>query len=184
MLHRLAAQIILLLLLAAAGVALGQPLWAHFKAQAEHLEEQSFRLAKMKSLASRRGEFEGQLSELKTALEASPVVMSEATTGTANAVLQARLKQSLAATGGRLLSAKPLADKKVEMFDLVTLSATVEVTNVGMQKLLHDLENVPPHLSVTTLTINSPQGRRGRNNRAEPRLRLRLTLRGVVAPSG
>ena len=118
--------------------------------------------------------------------DAFPSLLKAPRPALAVAAIQTRLKKAMQGTGAQLLSAKPLKPREQDGFLLVTLDASIRVTNNGMQKILRALEGDHPRLVIELLNIDAPRrrsnnARRGRVVQKELPLQVRMQLRGVVA---
>ena len=108
------------------------------------------------------------------AVIASPLLEGQTVT-IAGAALQQRVNSAVKAAGGNVLSSQldllgPLAKQ-----GYVALTASFDLEQPAVQRLLYDLETGAPYLFVDTLAVQLPQGATDAEN---PRMRVTLGVSG------
>jgi general secretion pathway protein M len=86
----------------------------------------------------------------------SPFIEGQTIT-VAGAALQQRVDSAVVKAGGAVLSSQIVIDGPEAKDGFVSLTASVEIAQPGLQPLLYDLEAGMPYLFVDTLAIQSPQ---------------------------
>ena len=108
------------------------------------------------------------------AMSGSPFLEGQ-TVSIAEAALQQRVGGAVAAAGGNVLSSQVEPEGGETRKDYLTLTASCEIDQPGLQPLLYDLEAGMPFLFIDQLVLQAPQAVGG----AEAgRLRLLITVSG------
>jgi len=144
------------------------------RARAVHdLAEQRALLSKLQHLARA-----GSAGEVASAVNVPASALVEAPTqGIAGAQLQGYLSQLVAAQHGALISAgvQPPA-RGDDGAEAIRVLATLDVSSVSLQALLHRLETGVPYVFIDALTVQVPSLVQ-RND--DPALRVTLTVRAL-----
>jgi len=137
------------------------------------LAEQHTLLSNLEHRASARGG-----GEVASAAKAPASAFVEAPTqGLAGAQLQGYLSQLVAAQHGTLISAGAQPPgKDDDGAQAIRVLATLDVSSVSLQALLHRLETGVPYLFIDALTVQAP-GLLQRSD--DPALRVTLTVRAL-----
>ena len=173
---------LLLLILLLLGSAIFIPWWDKMKFYKEETMEQVVRLQKYKALNDSRKALEAQLKNVRQQSARSRLYINATTPALAAAELQKRVKQTVEAQGGKLVStqniAKGQSTNSNEIVIRVRMSGGVEV----LTKVLHSLEGEAPLLFVENLSIRSHKRVRGRrrNRTTQYRLDIHFDLIGYL----
>lgn len=173
---------LLLLIILLLGSAIFIPWWDKMRFYKEETMEQVVRLQKFKALNDSRKALEAQLKSVRQQSARSRLYINATTPALAAAELQKRVKQTVEAQGGKLVStqniAKGQSTNSNEIVIRVRMSGGVEV----LTKVLHTLEGEAPLLFVENLSIRSHKRVRGRrrNRTTQYRLDIHFDLIGYL----
>ena len=193
---RLAAVALLVVVLVAVAVFAVVPVAGIYLDDREAIEDAQFRIERFRRLAAKVDVLEQQLDELDSDRSLQTSLMDEASPTLAAAGLQARLKQIVERSGGRLASTQVLSPENEEGLERVAISVRLSLTGPALQRVLHDLESGLPVLLVDEVVIAARGSRRPRRSRrrregqtevpapvAETRLDVRFRLSGFRRPA-
>jgi len=153
---------------------LGSSLWLmdDLKSSSDRLSLSSSRLDQLSRRAPRPP---------RRADDAGPsLFLSGRTMTIAAAALEQRIKDTVERSGGELTSSQVEPDSPDAKNGLVRLTASIEVDQPGVQKILYDIEAGAPYLFVDKLSVQSPE------DFGEPetgRFRMTLAVLGQWRPA-
>jgi general secretion pathway protein M len=130
---------------------LGGSLWLidDLRSSSVRLSQTSFRLAELVRRAPPPARRTGEAEQ--------PLFLSGRTMTIAAAALEQRIKDTVERSGGELTSSQVEPDSPDAKNGIVRLTASIEVDQSGVQKILYEIEAGTPYLFVDKLSVQSPE---------------------------
>lgn len=150
---RLTAISLLVLTLLLAYLYGVEPLVLKYQENVETIAAQTFQARRLEALAARDDAATHALAALASDEQYQRMWMSEPNAGLAEAALQERIKRTVSANGGSVISLSPVKAKSEPLLALVSVRAQIRTTTAGLQQTLHALEATPPVLAIRELAI-------------------------------
>ena len=138
-------------LLACVGI-LG-PILSVGRGYGERIDEQEFKLQKLRKIAAEKDYWLNRLEEIKKQGETEGRLISRDTAALASADLQTRIKEAVNQAGGELISTQVIPEHKEEQFTRVAVKLRMTGSTQVLRDVLHSFESGHPILFVENLNI-------------------------------
>lgn len=182
-LSRIAAVVLLLLLLGGAYVLGVGPLIATYRQNEADLVEAQDLLSRLRSVAGTEDDLEEKVREIAERQALQSYYLTKETDALAAAELQDRIKVTVGENGGTIRSIQTLLGEDEDEFRRVTLRMQMTTTTEAFLRIIHALETGQPLLFVDNVDIQSRSTRRtGGQPATEPLLTVSLDLYGYRPP--
>lgn len=180
--HCLLSAALLLLMLLLLGSAILIPWWGKMQFYDEEIVAQAERLQRFKALNGSREALEAQLKQVRQQSARSSLYIKATTPALAAAELQKRVKQTVEAQGGKLVSTQNIVKAQSSDSDKIVIRVRMSGGVDVLMKVLHALEGEDPLLFVDNLSIRSHKRVRGRRNKrtTEYRIDIHFDLIGYL----
>jgi hypothetical protein len=155
---RLLALLILILLLGALQLFMGQPLVDSFIETRESIAHSQQILEKYRQLNNSSDQMHGRLGEIQESYDSEGRLLDGGSVQLAGANLQNRLKYLIDANDAELGSMRLLPVREEEGFWRISMAVSFKATTESLQAILYELETQTPYLFVQKLEL-----RKGRN---------------------
>lgn len=165
-LSRLAALLLLALVIFSAYLFLAEPLVVGYDAIDREIEDAQDQLAHFERLAAMRPAVAQQLQQAGSQQTAQGYYLSGGTDALAAAGLQDRIRALVANHGGTLRSTQPMPGVEEQGFRRITLKVQLTATTEELFDTLYELESGAPILFVEDLDIQSRIERRQTSDKA------------------
>ena len=179
-LRRLAALLLLALVVFSAYLFLVEPLVVGYDAIDRETDDAQEQLAHFERLAAMRPAVAQQLQQVDSQQTAQGYYLSGGTDALAAAGLQDRINALVAANGGTLRSTQPMPGVEEQGFRRITLKVQLTVTTEELFDTLYELESGAPILFVEDLDIQSRIVRRPTGDTAGANESQPITLLAVA----
>jgi general secretion pathway protein M len=143
------------LLLAAAWMAVGQPLLDAYAERADVLERRMALAAKMEEVAASLPELQRQAAEQSTDATPTTATLEGASDALAGASLQGLVEAMSISAGGHLTSTEALPVEQVGAYRRVALRVAVDSTWPVLIRLLQAIERATPRMFLDDLQIHA-----------------------------
>ena len=174
--RRIAALLLLLILLALVAGAIAFPVYKLHEHYDGALETLQFRFDKLRAVASQRAEIQKVLTAVKSENPARFFLKNSAA-NLAGSELQDLVRGAVEKGGARLTSVQVAAPKDDGRYRQIVLNVQIIANIMTLQKTLYALEGGQPYVFVDNLRINSTQFRGARPNPGlEPEVTVQLDV--------
>jgi general secretion pathway protein M len=163
---RTAAVVILLLLMATVLAVAIYPVWSMNMAYNAKIGATQFQIQRYQRIASQDDRYQQEFNNLKQNQQSDPRYLQSKTDLLANAELQRRIKQVIAAERGEIISTQTAQISQDKLLNKVAIRIRMKATLESLKQILHQLETQKPYLFVDNISL------RGRHL---PRRRLPTT---------
>jgi general secretion pathway protein M len=163
---RTAAVVILLLLMATVLAVAIYPVWSMNMAYNAKIGAAQFQIQRYQRIASQDDRYQQEFNNLKQNQQSDPRYLQSKTDLLANAELQRRIKQVIAAERGEIISTQTAQISQDKLLNKVAIRIRMKATLESLKQILHQLETQKPYLFVDNISL------RGRHL---PRRRLPTT---------
>ena len=119
----------------------------------ERIDEQEFKLQKLRKIAAEKDYWLNRLEEIKKQGETEGRLISRDTAALASADLQTRIKEAVNRAGGELISTQVIPEHKEEQFTRVAVKLRMTGSTQVLRDVLHSFESGHPILFVENLNI-------------------------------
>lgn len=160
-LHRLAAVLILIAVLAGFGTAVAMPLLALKRAHEETVADLKARITRLQAVNARRSALESRLTAMEASDRTSERLLSEDSAPLAAAALQSRVKALAERSGSALTSSQVQAATQDALFERVSLRLQMDGDIGALHRFMTLLQSETPSIFVNSLQISAAS--RGRN---------------------
>jgi general secretion pathway protein M len=136
------------------------PLLAISHDAAERVEEQEFKLQRLRKIAAEKDYWLKRMEEIRQQGQAEGRLIAKDTASLASADLQSRIKSAVMTAGGELNSTQVIPERKEEQFIRVAVKLRMTGSTQVLRDVLHSFESSQPLLFVENLNIRpirSPQ---------------------------
>ena len=170
-----ALGLLLILLIGVFEIAL-QPAWQNYSGLLEQIDDSRFELQRYQRIAADLPALREQQQALQVQQPLQPHLLSGENRALAGAGLQRHLQDLVGRHGGRVLSARALRPESDGALERIALNSRFQIDLDGLQKVIHELENGRPLLSISQLQITVLQTHR---RQTVGNIDVRLTLSGL-----
>ena len=177
---KIAALLILALVLALVGAAVAVPVWLLNRHYDVALEDVTSRLDRYSKIVGTREGLQKQALEVK-ALEANRHFLKSASPALAAAELQEQAQAIFDAHGAKVNSIQVLPHKDEGLYRQVTVSVQLIAPLTGVKAMLYGLESAHPYLFLDNFSLRAPNMQVNRTDSAnEPDLIVQFDLTGYA----
>jgi len=134
-------------------LALVAPFLAVGGRYAERIEDQEFKLQKLRKTAAEKDLWLKRLEEIKQQGETEGRLLARDTAALASADLQTLIKEAVNHVGGELISTQVIPERKEEQFTRVAVKLRMTGSTQMLRDVLHSFESNRPLLFVENLNI-------------------------------
>lgn len=152
---RLLAGAILLLLVTTALVFVIYPVWSMNKAYETRIEDTQFQIQRFKRIATQDDHYQLEFNNIKRSQQTDQRYLQSNTDSLANAELQRRIKQVVAAGQGEILSTQTVQISQEETLNRVAIRVRMKATLESLKMILHQIETQKPYLFIDDITLRS-----------------------------
>jgi hypothetical protein len=178
-----AAIAILIAVIIAFYITLGQPLIDSFIAHRESITQSQAILAKYQDLNASRAQINTRLKRLRTAQENEGRLLTGESAQLVGAKLQNRLKELVEANNANLGSMQLLAVRQEEGFQRVSMAVALKAPIESLQSILYEIENQSPYFFIEKLELRRDRSfAQMANSEKESELQVRLEFYGYMPP--
>jgi general secretion pathway protein M len=178
---RIAALVLLGLVLAAVYALAVQPYLARYQGQQAELAALQDRLVHLERLAQTRPAVHAQLERLRSAEEGHHGYLTGGTPAVATAELQEYVKEVILASGGQLVSTQAVAAENGAGVMPLTVKVTMRGDTESLQRVVYALESGRPMLFLDNVLVRTLGARRMRLGAGrEDALEVRFDLTGYL----
>jgi hypothetical protein len=178
-----AAIAILIAVIIAFYLTLGQPLIDSFIAHRESITQSQAILAKYQDLNASRAQINTRLKRLRTAQENEGRLLTGESAQLVGAKLQNRLKELVEANNANLGSMQLLAVRQEEGFQRVSMAVALKAPIESLQSILYEIENQSPYFFIEKLELRRDRSfAQMANSEKESELQVRLEFYGYMPP--
>jgi general secretion pathway protein M len=150
---RLSAFTLLILLVAALHVILGQPLIDSFREHRASIVASKGMLARYQQLNSSRAQMHGRLQQVQEAYESQGRLLTGQSSQLAGADLQNRLKYLVEANNAELGSMQLLSVREEEGFRRISVTISFTSAIDSLRSIIYEIETQAPYLFVKKLEL-------------------------------
>jgi general secretion pathway protein M len=143
------------IVLAAAWLAVGQPLVQAYAERAEAVESRAALAVRMADLAASLPELQREAAAQSSDATPAAATLQGASDALAGAALQSRVEAMSNGAGGHLTSTEALPAEQVQAYRRVALRVTVDATWPVMVKLMQAIERATPRMFVDDLQVHA-----------------------------
>ncbi|MBL8250630.1 MAG: type II secretion system protein M [Candidatus Competibacter sp.] len=180
--HRLAALLLLLLVMGGFWVLVDRVLVARYHFYHDRLEQQQGRLAQLERMVASREPIQRLITAAQQNRASGAQYLPQSAPPLAAAELQQRVKAVVEAAGATLRSTQALPPTDEGHAIKVTVSTTMLGDTESLRKILRDLEAQTPLLFVDSLDVTGRENRpRLANGRLASYTRIQLTVQFEVS---
>jgi hypothetical protein len=177
-----AAIAILIAVIIAFYLTLGQPLIDSFIAHRESITQSQAILAKYQDLNASRAQINTRLKRLRTAQENEGRLLTGESAQLVGAKLQNRLKE-LVEANTNLGSMQLLAVRQEEGFQRVSMAVALKAPIESLQSILYEIENQSPYFFIEKLELRRDRSfAQMADSEKESELQVRLEFYGYMPP--
>jgi general secretion pathway protein M len=137
-----------------------------YQADRERIENLRFQLERYQQLASRMDDLEAELETLRLGNPLAGMVLSQSSESIAAASLQSKVKSLVETVGGRVTSSRVLPSAPAGSFRRIAVNVQAQLSNDGLQQVVHEIEASTPILLVDRLSVTSRVRQRRRSARS------------------
>jgi hypothetical protein len=178
-----AAIAILIAVIIAFYLTLGQPLIDSFIAHRESITQSQAILAKYQDLNASRAQINTRLKRLRTAQENEGRLLTGESAQLVGAKLQNRLKELVEANNANLGSMQLLAVRQEEGFQRVSMAVALKAPIESLQSILYEIENQSPYFFIEKLELRRDRSfAQMADSEKESELQVRLEFYGYMPP--
>jgi general secretion pathway protein M len=152
---RTLAGIILLLLLSAILVLVIYPVWAMNKAYDARISDTLFQIQRYKRIAAQDEQYQLEFSSIKRSQQTDQRYLQSKTDSLANAELQRRIKQVVAAGQGEIISTQTVQISEEDVLNKVAIRVRMKSTLESLKTILYQIETQKPYLFIDNITLRS-----------------------------
>ena len=152
---RALAGAILVLVLSTAVVLLIYPVWSMNEALGIQIDDTLFQIQRYKRIATQNDQYQLEFNNIKQSQQTDQRYLQSKTESLANAELQRRIKQLVAAGQGEIISTQTSQISQEEMLNRVAIRVRMKSTLEGLKTILHRIETQKPYLFIDNITIRS-----------------------------
>lgn len=154
---RALAATILLLLLALPLVLLILPVWSMNREYDAKIEDTRFQIQRYQQIAGQDDHYQLEFNNLKRNQQSDMRYLQSKTDLLANAELQRRINQIVAASGGEIVSTQTVQISQEEMLNKIAIRVRMKTTLENLVQILHKIETQKPFLFVDDISLRSRQ---------------------------
>jgi|GEM_PF-1538711 len=185
--NRLAALLLLMLVLALAWFAIAEPLRQMYVQDSQVIAGDRDHIDRYQAIAGRLTRYQAELRHQRQDPELTRAVLRADSATLAAADLQQRMKSVVEAQGGALVSSQVLEPISEAPFTRIRINVRMLLSLPILQKVLHEIEGQMPYLVVRQLLVTKRNWRgrnRTRQNQPATSLDVRMIITGYWYPQG
>ncbi|MEW8029256.1 MAG: type II secretion system protein GspM [Candidatus Thiodiazotropha sp.] len=150
----MALTILILLLLVVLALAI-YPAWTMNTAYNARIEDTQFQIQRYQRIAKQDDRYQLEFNNLKRNQQSDLRYLQSKTDSLANAELQRRIKQVVAAGQGEIISTQTAQISHEEMLNKVAIRVRMKSNLENLKKIMHQLETQNPYLFVENISLRS-----------------------------
>jgi general secretion pathway protein M len=149
-----AVAILILLLVMILAVAI-YPVWSNNLAYNGKIEDAQFQIQRYQRIAGQSSRYQKEFNNLKRTQQSDARYLQSKTDSLANAELQRRIKQVVAAGHGEIISTQTAQTSQEKVLKKVSIRVRMKSTLENLKQILHQLETQKPYLFIDNISLRS-----------------------------
>ncbi|MES9991421.1 MAG: type II secretion system protein GspM [Candidatus Thiodiazotropha sp.] len=150
----LAVALLLLLVILILSLVI-YPVWSMSRGYDKQIEDTQFQIQRLQRIAIQNDRYQLEFNNLKRGQRSDKRYLQSKTDSLANAELQRRIKQVVAAGKGEIISTQTVKLSQDAKLNRVAIRVRMKATLENLKKILHQLETQQPYLFIDNLTLRS-----------------------------
>jgi general secretion pathway protein M len=131
------------------------PVWSNNMAYDGKIEDTQFQIQRYQRIASQSDRFQQEFNNLKLTQQSDARYLKSKTDLLANAELQRRIKQIVAAGQGEIISTQTAQITQEKLLNKVAIRVRMKSTLENLKQILHQLETQKPYLFIDNISLRS-----------------------------
>ncbi|MES9812003.1 MAG: type II secretion system protein GspM [Candidatus Thiodiazotropha sp.] len=172
---RILAVAILIVILATVSVLVLYPAWSMNTTYSVRIEDTQFQLQRYQRIANQDERYQLEFNKLKRVQQSDSRYLQSKTDSLANAELQRRIKQVVAAGQGEIISTQTAQISQEEILNKVAIRVRMKSTLENLKQIIYQLESQKPYLFIENISLRSrhiPRRRLPKTKEIEKQLRM------------
>ncbi|MES9829533.1 MAG: type II secretion system protein GspM [Candidatus Thiodiazotropha sp.] len=172
---RILAVAILIVLLATVSVLVLYPAWSMNTTYSALIEDTQFQIQRYQRIANQDEHYQLEFNKLKRVQQSDSRYLQSKTDSLANAELQRRIKQVVAAGQGEIISTQTAQISQEEILNKVAIRVRMKSTLENLKQIMYQLESQKPYLFIENISLRSrhiPRRRLPKTKEIEKQLRM------------
>jgi general secretion pathway protein M len=136
-------------------VLVSYPVWAMNKAYDARISDTLFQIQRYKRIAAQDEQYQLEFSSIKRSQQTDQRYLQSKTDSLANAELQRRIKQVVAAGQGEIISTQTVQISEEDVLNKVAIRVRMKSTLESLKTILYQIETQKPYLFIDNITLRS-----------------------------
>ncbi|MBW9265438.1 MAG: type II secretion system protein M [Candidatus Thiodiazotropha sp. (ex. Lucinisca nassula)] len=172
---RILAVAILIVILATVSVLALYPAWSMNTTYSARIEDTQFQIQRYQRIANQDERYQLEFNKLKRVQQSDSRYLQSKTDSLANAELQRRIKQVVAAGQGEIISTQTAQISQEEILNKIAIRVRMKSTLKNLKQIMYQLESQKPYLFIENISLRSrhiPRRRLPKTKEIEKQLRM------------
>ncbi|MES9848618.1 MAG: type II secretion system protein GspM [Candidatus Thiodiazotropha sp.] len=172
---RILAVAILIVILATVSVLALYPAWSMNTTYSARIEDTHFQIQRYQRIANQDERYQLEFNKLKRVQQSDSRYLQSKTDSLANAELQRRIKQVVAAGQGEIISTQTAQISQEEILNKIAIRVRMKSTLKNLKQIMYQLESQKPYLFIENISLRSrhiPRRRLPKTKEIEKQLRM------------
>ncbi|MES9975519.1 type II secretion system protein GspM [Candidatus Thiodiazotropha sp. LNASS1] len=172
---RILAVAILIVILVTVSVLALYPAWSMNTTYSARIEDTQFQIQRYQRIANQDERYQLEFNKLKRVQQSDSRYLQSKTDSLANAELQRRIKQVVAAGQGEIISTQTAPISQEEILNKIAIRVRMKSTLENLKQIMYQLESQKPYLFIENISLRSrhiPRRRLPKTKEIEKQLRM------------